>query len=283
MCQYLHERDHETTCTRIKEAYDVKETLLQQMLQPKNNAIANGTPLNVDECTVASLQKFVGEDLDYCNRRKMQQQQFKRWCTETMDERATNKQVEDLLEYEYAQHLLHQDILNMLHAQREEQLHRDLLISIQQENIKLNQDKILDKSNVSSENVSIPLISECTDGGTLYHYTQKIRPDHFKGFSKEALEQIIQENDDVVKKKQVNQWMEKLQADEWSLYQKDLYRKQEINAIMQQENRIKERRDIASFLEQQKIQQKMGNNFDRANRFGKIDSTFFESFGTSCR
>jgi hypothetical protein len=52
---------------------------------------------------------------------------------------------------------------------------------------------------------------------------------------------------------------------------------------MQQQNRIKEKTDVAFTLEQQKMEQKMRQDFHQSNRFGQIESVFFESFGTSCR
>jgi len=268
------------SCARTLEAQDVKETLLQQMLQPKNNAVAKGTPLNIDECTAASLQKFVGEDLSYHDRKKMQQEQLKEWCEQTIQERNITKHLEAMTERDFAQQLLHQDSLNILCAQRKEQFHRDLRKSIQQENVKLHQEKKLVQEH---EVNGAPLLSECTNEATLYDYkTQKIRPDHFKGFSKEALSHILEENDAVVRSKQLNQMTEKRKEDEWIQYQKDLCRKQEIDSIMQQQNRIKEKTDVAFTLEQQKMEQ-MRQDFHQSNRFGQIESVFFESFGTSCR
>jgi hypothetical protein len=285
MCRYLHERDSIASFLRNKETNETKETLLQQMQMPKNNAIGKGTPLNVDHCTVASIQKFTGEDLEYQDRRKIQQEQLKKWCDQSILDKQERVQLEQVSELNYAQQLLHDDALRVLKAQEEEHLQKHLKKCIQEENIKLQEQKLTQNTQMSpSDQDHQTIFCETSDDTSLCHFQQnKIRPDHFKGYSKEALSQIIHENDAVVMTKHQIRLMDERENEKWAQYEQDVLRAQEVNAILQQETRRREKIENAAFLEQQRLEQKMNRDFLKSSRFGHIESGFFESFGTSCR
>ncbi len=75
LCNYLEEKELAKQEVKRRELEDVQATLQHQVKQPKNNAIAKGTPLDLDNCGPSSIQRFEGEDNGYNSRKKMQQQQ----------------------------------------------------------------------------------------------------------------------------------------------------------------------------------------------------------------
>ena len=75
LCNYLEERELAKQDVKRREVEDVQATLELQVRQPKNNAIAKGSPLDLDNCGPSSIQRFDGEDNGYNSRKKMQQQQ----------------------------------------------------------------------------------------------------------------------------------------------------------------------------------------------------------------
>jgi len=75
ICKCLEEREIAYQELKQKELQEVHATVREQLKQPKNNAIKQGGPLDLDHCGPSSIQTFQGEDPEYLERKTMQQQQ----------------------------------------------------------------------------------------------------------------------------------------------------------------------------------------------------------------
>lgn len=75
LCHYMDKEELHKQKERDIEMESIKETLLEQMKVPKNNAIKMDGPLDLNHCGTASAQCFYGEDTDFEQRKKSEQKQ----------------------------------------------------------------------------------------------------------------------------------------------------------------------------------------------------------------
>jgi len=75
VCDLAEKQELRAMEQKAMEMESVKQTLLEQMNVPKNNAIKMDGPIIMERCGAASVQNFHGEDLDFEKRRKIQQKQ----------------------------------------------------------------------------------------------------------------------------------------------------------------------------------------------------------------
>lgn len=88
LCVFLEERELAKKEAKQREIKDVQATLDEQVKLPKNNAIGKDDPLDLDNCGPSSIQRFQGEDNDYNDRKKLQQQQVSFILIVTCDRRS---------------------------------------------------------------------------------------------------------------------------------------------------------------------------------------------------
>ena len=77
ICHLMEQEEILAREEKMSEIESVKQTILQQMKEPKNNAIKMDGPLNVERCGFSSAQHFSGEDPNFTERRKLHQRQVR--------------------------------------------------------------------------------------------------------------------------------------------------------------------------------------------------------------
>jgi type I site-specific restriction endonuclease len=100
----LGEYEAATELKKSQMQNDVKQTLEQQVKQPKNNALGKGE-VELEKCGPSSIQVFGGEDHGYHDRTKHQQNQVQDWCSELVAEKERARQEEQRREQEYATYI----------------------------------------------------------------------------------------------------------------------------------------------------------------------------------
>eukprot|EP00592_Proboscia_alata_P006046 CAMPEP_0194352798 /NCGR_PEP_ID=MMETSP0174-20130528/1246_1 /TAXON_ID=216777 /ORGANISM="Proboscia alata, Strain PI-D3" /LENGTH=280 /DNA_ID=CAMNT_0039121097 /DNA_START=305 /DNA_END=1147 /DNA_ORIENTATION=+ len=277
-----------------KEMDSTKHTLFQQMKAPKNNAIKMDDPIDVCSCTVSSVQKFSGEDRQYKGRKKDQQRQMREWCSQQLTEK--EMKTSDLKDEEtkYSEYVLAEDALRA-NIENEEQHERiEINKSVQYEN--LTQSNTLrefsrnekmkelhaDKKMISHL-TSDPFLSEETGISKSSIAEHRVRPDHFKGFSKTQVRCIYEQNEAVIKAKNRVKETERLEEINWTEHQKAVQHEME-EAELQHLQNIKNTNDVQEqYLTKQRIEQKEKQDKMKKEKLGEIENGFFQGFGTSCR
>lgn len=80
LCHLIEQEETYSLEQKQCEINELKETLLEQMKAPKNNAIKMDGPLDVEECGSSSAQHFYGEDSKFEERTKLHQKQVWLLC-----------------------------------------------------------------------------------------------------------------------------------------------------------------------------------------------------------
>ncbi|KAL3797537.1 hypothetical protein HJC23_009901 [Cyclotella cryptica] len=287
---------HETAIQQAKRKSleDVKRSLEEQIVQPKNNAIRMDGPLNLNACGPSSLQFMSGEDHNYEKRKKEQQEQVQYWCAQHTLEKKRALEEERRREREYAEYVFEQD---RIRAELEEASLRK-----KQEDARLGQLENMEYARLAKERKrqeieaekiaqaqqthylqTCPLLTEDTELSTNANAPHRFRPDHFKGFSKQKVTQIYQENDRVVEEKQEIKKAEANAEAVWSMYHSEMIHETEQTEKYIQRQREEERRTQCEILQKQKEELKNRRREMEMASLPAIGTDFFQRFGQSCR
>lgn len=136
----------------------------------------------------------------------------------------------------------------------------------------------------SSHVQSSPFFCEDTDYAKSVTAHHRVRPDHFKGFSKDQVKTIYEENDQVLAAKTQSKKDDEEMTKYWDQQQ------WQVGQLMDERENEKEKAKLANNrrqLETLKIQceqlKEKQRNMEK-DRFGSISNDgFFQGFGTSCR
>ncbi len=293
LCQDLDEQQQEKDRNKLEELREIKESLDEQALQPKNNAIGRGT-LNIDACGPSSAQQFSGEDHNFDVRVRRQQQQLKGWCYNGVDEKESKAKLDKQKEEDYARCVIEEDKLRYEVALEKQEQRAEIQASVNSDNLQLTNERrrqMLENLNeakrLEAEEMKYVLTSPffCEDT----NYTKsaisghRVRPDHFKGFSNGQIKEVFQLNDEVVKEKEALRMEEKALENRWATQQMELIAYTEEMEKKKQENIAKENKIQADTIKIQREESKKKKAQMDQDRFGSIGYGFFQKFGTSCR
>jgi hypothetical protein len=105
----------------------------------------------------------------------------------------------------------------------------------------------------------------------------------FKGFTTAQRRRILQENELSLQQKRERDEDERLMEREWAKQQLAVQRFMEQATAEEQALRDQQKADLMSTLRQQAFEQASKKLESKRDRYGKVDPTFFENFGTSAR
>lgn len=274
---------------------EIKKSLAEQVKQPKNNALGKDGPICLTDCGPSSIQFFAGEDRARELRTKAQQEQMKGWCAE--DIMAKKKALDDELRKEkaYANKVLEQDKIRfelegIAQRRREEDEKQRQLENMEY----ARQARRRSEMEVMAENEAqrlqshyfqtCPLLTEnALSPASSVDKGYRIRPDHFKGFQKEQVKLLYEENDAVVKQKHKLLTQEKEHEAEWARYNAELIDK--VNNLEETRQRMaaEENRKHEEILKRQKEELDKRKAEMEKERAPGIGPEFFNRFGRSCR
>lgn len=293
LCQDLDEQQQEKDRIKLEELREIKESLDEQALQPKNNAIGKGT-LDIDACGPSSAQQFSGEDHDFNVRVRRQQQQLKQWCHKGVDEKENKARQDKQKEEDYARCVIEEDKLRYEVALEKQQERAEIQASVNSDNQQLSNERrkqMLENQNeakrLEGEEMKYVLTSPFFCEDTNYAKSalsgHRVRPDHFKGFSNGQIKEVFQLNDEVVKEKEALRMEEKALENKWAMQQMELIAYTEEMEKRKQDNIANENKIQAATIQIQREELKQKKAQMNQDRFGSIGYGFFQKFGTSCR
>lgn len=281
--------------SKLRSLEDLKKTLEHQATQPKNNALRMDDPINLNACGPSSVQRLFGEDRDYHERKKAQQEQVQYWIAEDTLEKKRVMEEEQRREREYAEYVFEQDRIRAeLEAEAARQNEEEARLR-QRENMEyarlarerkqqeLEAEKLA-QAHQSQYLQTCALLTEDTRLSNNANAQHRFRPDHFKGFDKETVKQIYNENDAVVEEKQMISNAEADAEKEYAMYHAEMVRHMEECEQQKQQRIEEENRVLRETLQQQKDDTLQKRKKDsEAARLPAIGTEFFQRFGQSCR
>jgi hypothetical protein len=271
---------------RRKSLEDVKKSLQEQVTHPKNNALRMDGPLNLNACGPSSVQCMSGEDREYDKRKKAQQEQVQYWCAEDMLEKRRALEEEQRREREYAEYVIEQDRIRAEleeAAAREKEAEARMRQSENMEYARLARERKQQEIENKKHAVACPILTEDTKLATNVNAPHRIRPDHFKGYDKDTIRQIYQENDAVVEEKQEISRAEANAEKDWAMYHAEMLRQMEQSEQQKQQRIEEENRVQRETLQQQKEMLQQRKEDMEKSKLPAIGTEFFQRFGTSCR
>lgn len=282
--QFLDEQERLMEENRRQRMNQYQETLRQQSMQPKNNALGRCEPLDLDNCGSSSIQRFQGEDTEYKDRIKKQHLQLNRWCSEAVKEKKKQKESQDYEEQEYANYVLEEDELRTkAQLDKEEQI-AVIEASVQEENKRIAEEKQKRMKQMTDVEKELEAL-ESRHVLTSPFYCEKSScdgsnvPSDFKGFGKEKVEMIIKSNEVLLTEKLTVKQEEMKREEEWASQHNYMIQQMEVLELQRKkakENEIKLQQEI---LNKQMMEQKEKQEQMKKDRFGEIGYGFFQKFG----
>lgn len=293
LCMYLDEQALIKEQNKMDQLRDVKDTLDEQLSLPKNNAIAMGS-LDLDRCGSSSLQFFAGEDHECESRIKDQQSQLRQWCSRGIYERETKRRQEEETEEDYAKYVFEEDKARCAVACEEQNHRKKVQRAVMEENLRLaNEHQRQKVKHVEQERrleeketrhiFASPFFCEDTDYARSAVADHRVRPDHFKGFTKEEIKHTFMENDNVVaEKEELKRCTEDMEKD-WAMEQNKMVEQMDTMERRKQEAIASENKLYIETINKQRDESKQKKQEMDRDRFGAVGNGFFQKFGTSCR
>jgi len=275
---------------KATQAEEVRQTILQQMKLPKNNALSRGDPLDFTSCGVSSAQCFAGEDSRNVERTKKQKEQIKDWCAAQMNEKRQKQRNEDAANIAYAKYILAEDEMRGALALEDTKLRSSFAKAVQCENLRRSEEimsrniKGVDKYRREDDETQSPTLpSEGVPVLNSASAESRHRSDEFKGFNRDVIEKIYRENSKVIDERRGKEREEMEYEKKWSDHQKKAIA--ELEAV--EEERLAEVKrcdlQLGAQLKKQREELKEKKARMRSDRFGTVGVGFFQRFGTSCR
>lgn len=187
----------------------------------------------------------------------------------------------------YSDYILEEDNLRSMLEEEASKENQEFLKSMQMDNLKRAEevkekkkiDDLMDKEEKLNEvllAISDPFLSEETN-------FSKVRPDHFKGFSKDQIKYIFRENDAVLaEKKRLKKKAEEV-SKQWDTHQDAILQEME-KAEFERQLKVKHENQVqvkTLKIQRQLLREKQAQM--KKEKFGAIEEGFFQKFGQSCR
>ena len=290
----LENNEAESRAAKMAEMNALREDLLAQAQRPKNTCEKMGTPIEPEECSTAAGQYFAGEDQAKGERIRQQQAQMRQWTHQQIAEKqARSAEIkEDSVRYHQYLTAVDQMRAEMEDAEKARVKSEKMMVRAMNEarasevaDTKAADKELNDKLNEMELKhvMESPFINEETDFGKSAVSDYRVRPDHFKGYSKDQVRYIFKENEVVLdahkKAKQEAVDVEKA----WGKHQAAVTYMMEQNEQSQKVQRDYVNKLQAEDIARQRLVQAEKKVQAEKDRFGSIDGGFFKGFGNSCR
>jgi hypothetical protein len=278
----------------MAEMNELRADLMAQAAMPKNTCDKIGTPINPEQCSTSAGQYFAGEDNARDERIRQQQAQMRQWTRQQIAEKSARSTEikEDGMRFHQYLTAVDQMRAEMEQAENDRVRAEKLMIRMQNEAraAEVNDQNTADKefetklNNMELKHVmEDPFLNEETDAAKSAVADYRVRPDHFKGYSKDQVRYIFKENEVLVGDHKAAKQEEKEVEAAWGRHTAAV-----TFAMEQNEQAQKAQRDYINKLEaediaKQRLVQAERKLQSQKDKFGAIDGGFFEGFGTSCR
>merc|ERR1719502_106623 len=186
------------------------------MAQPKNEMGKMSAPVIADQCGLASVQKFDGEDRSRAARTALQKAQMRSWTTQQMAEKTAREAEAVTEDARYAEYLKTvQEARDTLEGEEADERRRQTTL-MKDDNKALAAERAAKLTDERAQRAladakelahmdADPMLSENTATMTSALGAGRIRGDHFKGFWKAQVQQIFLDNEAVLAEKAVRE------------------------------------------------------------------------------
>mmetsp|Transcript_3075 Transcript_3075/g.4979 ORF Transcript_3075/g.4979 Transcript_3075/m.4979 type:complete len:388 (-) Transcript_3075:264-1427(-) len=246
-------------------------------------------------CGPASLQKFAGEDLEYGNRVRKQQQQQATWVVEQMSERQAQIDAEREMERLFAERQAEIDERRTAMETEETTARSQMNGAVRDYNQALaetkrdldTQKKMNDMEDAAEEirnNLTSDLLTESHNTTISALAPHRFLKYHFKGFSDMQRTNIREEQMRQAAENQQKRMMEKEEEQNWDLVQEAVRR----NLIAGEREVFRRKQELAKQTADEQKRQAEEARMRKEVLYkqvygGAIDESFFLQFGTSSR
>jgi len=245
------------------------------------------TPIDIEKCGMASLQKFSGEDFDIEERKRLQQFQMRKWIEDSIEAKNARAEAEKAEDIKYDQFMKYMTEVRRQTEDSEGGLRKEAekaSLKINQELAEIHRQKLAkEKAEEDAANkleiekmMADPIL--CEDA--TYVHNGSIRRDHFRGFSKGQLLQIAKENDSLIVLKNNNLEDKKENERKEALKSYLLAKRLEEIELAQARDRKQAHKDNLAYnksTEENRCKEKQDVSF------GDFNEGLFSKFGTSFR
>ena len=265
-----------------------------QKAQPKNEMGKMSAPVIADQCGLASVQKFDGEDRSRATRTALQKAQMRSWTMQQTAEKSAREAEAATEDARYAEYLKTvqeaRDVLESEEAderRRQTTLMKDDNKALAYERMMKLQDAKQQRALADAKELAVmdadPMLSENTAMMTSALGEQRIRGDHFKGFSKAQIQQIYLDNEDVLREKAVRQAAELSDSANFVAQHEELRKLVEESEYQQKQFQRSMMAEHSAVLEQQKLEQRAMRASEKTESRGHIGPGLMDGFGCSWR
>ncbi len=265
-----------------------------QKAQPKNEMGKMSAPVIADQCGLASVQKFDGEDRSRATRTALQKAQMRSWTMQQTAEKSAREAEAVIEDARYAEYLKTvqeaRDVLESEEAderRRQTTLMKDDNKALAYERMMKLQDAKQQRALADAKELAVmdadPMLSENTAMMTSALGEQRIRGDHFKGFSKAQIQQIYLDNEDVLREKAVRQAAELSDSANFVAQHEELRKLVEESEYQQKQFQRSMMAEHSAVLEQQKLEQRAMRASEKTESRGHIGPGLMDGFGCSWR
>lgn len=298
--RYLLQVESEDALAKRKELLTLRNDWRYQAAQHdearRHEAYVRSIGIDPDTCAPGAAQKFNGEDVLRFERMRMQALQSKQWSLQLQEERRQREDKEQreqaaymsyLFEIERLQQALHtanereraqiaaelQRYNQMVLDEKREQERRRQQLE-QQQNAQEIQYVL--QSNLVSENphqAALPGVP----------FDQRVRVDHWKGFSSDQTRQYLSQNDQILAEKARHVEQMRLQQEEENRRQAELQRILAEEEYNSQKKRAQVELEIRQDRERQAREAAEREKKNAEQAHGKFEPSFFQAFGRSYR
>lgn len=298
--RYLLQVESEDALAKRRELLTLRNDWDQQAVEARHararDAAIRAIGIDPDSCAPGAAQKFEGEDAARLERVRLQALQMKQWSIQKMAEEALRNAHErealaaymsQLFEIERLMEELHQgnereraaaaagiSQFNQRLMAQQRQDESDRRRREQEENAREIQLTL--QSNLVSENplqASLPGVP----------YEQRVRVDHWKGFSEQQTKYYLHRNDEILDEKARRTQQEREQAEADARNQRELQRTLAQEEYLAQQRRTQMELDVRATRERQAQQAADREKANAERARGKIEPGFFQNFGRSYR
>ena len=290
----LESNEAESRAAKMAEMNLLREDLLAKAKEPKNSCPRGGTPINPDDCSSSAGQCFAGEDQRRDVRIRQQQAQMRQWTTQQVAEKQarTAETAEEGMRFHQYLSAVDQMRAEMEEAEAARVKAEKRMVRAMNEARAAevadtkSKDKALDDQLNEMELKHVmesPFINEETDFGISAQADYRVRPDHFKGYSKDQVKYIFQQNELLVEDHKKAKQDERDVEAAWGRHNSAVTYMMEQNEQAQKAQRDYVYKLQAEDIAKQRLVQAEKKAQSQKDRFGSIDGGFFKGFGTSCR
>jgi len=290
----LEAQEHEDRLSK-KEAIDTFKTQWEQQIKEreakKMAQKADTSSFDIDKCGLASLQKMSGEDEVALERKKLQQQQMKKWITEQLEEKKFQGMVSGEEDKNYSAFIKKVAELSQAEEENEKAMTKHAACQVQKFNNDLAEQKAKDSEEAKKKKleddakyyqnaITNPMLCEAND---YIMPSGRINRLAFRGFTQGQRNQIFNENCDLINEKANNAGDEKvrdmLYAKQQQIWcaQAALAEEAERLANKAVNEELKNDLMFQAKLHREKLEK------SKKEKFGEVSNEFFGGFGTSCR